>query len=228
MANKKRIWPSSCTRPPRSRSCGPLRCRKSWSSGPPSSGTGRRPCSIGTASAARRRSSRAHPPPRDGVRGPPRFFKAAERAGLRALVGAELTLEGGGCLPVLVESRRGYQNLCRLITDMKAGGPKGEGALRPAGLPDDGRTEGLVALPGVATLGHPPDTDRLAHVLRAFGAGNVALDVQRHRRRRQEAANQALLDLADALGLRAVASNGVRHARAPGRALQDVLTCIRE
>ena len=52
--------------------------------------------------------------------------------------------------------------------------------------------------------------------------------MQRHRRREQEAANQELLDLADALGLRAVATNGVRHATAPRRALQDVLTCIRE
>jgi error-prone DNA polymerase len=52
--------------------------------------------------------------------------------------------------------------------------------------------------------------------------------VQRHRRREQEAANQALLDLADALGLPAVATNGVRHAASRGRALLDVLTCIRE
>src|SRR5206468_1032978 len=62
----------------------------------------------------------------------------------------------------------------------------------------------------------------------AFGATSVFLDVQRHRRREQEAANQALLDMADALGLRAVATNGVRHATAKGRPLLDVLTCIRE
>ncbi len=91
-----------------------------------------------------------------------------------------------------------------------------------------GRLDGLVALPGVATLGRLPDTDRLAQVVAAFGASNVAMDVQRHRRREQEAANQALLDMADALGLAAVATNGVRHAASRGRALVDVLTCIRE
>ena len=64
--------------------------------------------------------------------------------------------------------------------------------------------------------------------LAAFGPGQVAIDIQRHRRRAQEAANQALLDLADARGLSAVATGGVRHARAPRRALLDVLTCIRE
>src|SRR6266568_8273214 len=163
---------------------------------------------------------------RDGVPGAPRFFKAARAAGIRPLVGAELTLESGGCLPLLVESRAGYQSLCRLITRMKAGRPKGEGRLSLDGL--EGSVEGLVALPGAETLGRPPDPDRLADVLQAFGAANVFLDVQRHRRREQEAANQALLDMADALGLRAVATNGVRHAAARGRPLLDVLTCIRE
>ncbi len=85
-----------------------------------------------------------------------------------------------------------------------------------------------MALAGVETLGRPPDTDRLARLLQAFGPASVFLDAQRHRRREQEAANQALLDLADALGVRAVATNGVRHAASRGRALLDVLTCIRE
>jgi error-prone DNA polymerase len=61
----------------------------------------------------------------DGVYGLPRFHKAARAAGLRPIVGAELTMAGapGGVgsawrLPVLVESRAGYRNLCRLITTM--------------------------------------------------------------------------------------------------------------
>jgi error-prone DNA polymerase len=167
---------------------------------------------------------------RDGLAGAPRFFKAARARGIRPIVGAELSLDGGGALPLLVETQRGYRNLCRLITRMKAGVPKGEGRLRFEML--EGMGEGLVALPGVETLqptgGGPLDSDRLARVVEAFGPGRVFLDVQRHRRREQEAANQALLDLADALGLHAVASNGVRHATAGRRALQDVLTCIRE
>jgi error-prone DNA polymerase len=168
---------------------------------------------------------------RDGLAGAPRFFKAAQAAGLRPIVGAELSFDGGGALPLLVETQRGYRNLCRLITRMKAGVPKGEGRLRPEML--EGLVEGLFALPGTEALALPrlgarPDTERLARIVEAFGPGRVFLDVQRHRRREQEAANQALLDLADALGLRAVATNGVRHAAPRGRALLDVLTCIRE
>lgn len=170
---------------------------------------------------------------RDTLSGAPRFFKAARSLGLRPLVGAELTLEGGGALPLLVESRRGYRHLSRLITRTKADRPKGEGRLplewlEPGAAESGGPLEGLVALPGVETLGRVPDTDRLARLIQAFGTTGVFLDVQRHRRREQEVANQALLDLADALGLRAVATNGVRHARSKGRALLDVMTCIRE
>jgi error-prone DNA polymerase len=163
---------------------------------------------------------------RDGVAGAPRFFKAARAAGIRPIVGAELTLQGGGCLPVLVESRTGYQNLCRVVTTMKAGVEKGKAVLSLDRFQD--RSDGLVAMPGLATLGEPPDTDRLARLLAVFGARNVVMGVQRHRRRDQEAANQALLDLADALGVRAVGTNGVRHAAPGGRLLLDVFTCIRE
>ena len=78
---------------------------------------------------------------RDGVYGAPRFHMAAKQAGLRAIIGAELTIRANGApssphppflwrLPVLVESRDGYRGLCRLITRMKMSAPKGEGALR--------------------------------------------------------------------------------------------------
>lgn len=164
---------------------------------------------------------------RDGLSGAPRFFKAARRAGIRPLVGAELTVAGGGALAVLVENRTGYQSLCRLITGMKAGVPKGEGTLRLDALTEDD-LRGLIALAGVETLGRDPDPGRLSPLLRAFGPDRVVVEVQRHRRRAQERANRALLDLAAALGLRAVATGGVRHARASGRALFDALTCIRE
>jgi len=163
---------------------------------------------------------------RDGLSGAPRFFKAARSAGIRPIMGAELTLKEGGWLSLMVENREGYRNLCQLITWMKAGVPKGKGAIGIEAL--EGRVQGLVAMPGIDTLGVPPDPERLKKLLRVFGAKSIAIDIQRHRRRGQEAANQALMDLADRHGLVAVATNGVRHAKAKGRALMDVLTCIRE
>src|SRR4029453_7438195 len=58
---------------------------------------------------------------RDGVYGAPRFHRAALAAGIRPIIGAELTLSHPSSLklPVLVESQEGYRNLCRLVTQMK-------------------------------------------------------------------------------------------------------------
>src|SRR5678809_1214002 len=71
---------------------------------------------------------------RDGVYGAPRFHRAAIAAGLRPILGAELTLNASFRLPVLIESQEGYQNLCRLVTRMKMRAPKGEGSLTLADL----------------------------------------------------------------------------------------------
>jgi error-prone DNA polymerase len=169
---------------------------------------------------------------RDGVYGAPRFHLAAQRAGLQAIVGAELTVAMGAAasvfrLPVLIESREGYRNLCRLVTRMKLRAPKGEGALALDEL--EGYTGGLVALAGRGMLSGPRFgvgglIDRLVGV---FGASNVYVELQRHLLRDEEADNQALVELASAFHVPVIATNGVRFAAPADRALYDVLTCIR-
>src|SRR5207248_9311604 len=123
--------------------------------------------------------------------GAPRFHKAARAAGLKPIIGAELTIGAGGAgepdppdppfvLPVLCESQAGYRNLCRLVTRMKMRAPKGEGALALEEL--DGFTTGLVALVGRVAL----DGDRdgvgglLDRVVGIFGRGSAFVELQRH------------------------------------------------
>ena len=48
---------------------------------------------------------------RDGVYGAARFYTKGNEHGVQPIVGAELTLDDGAVLPVLVESQAGYQNL---------------------------------------------------------------------------------------------------------------------
>src|SRR2546422_2005082 len=85
---------------------------------------------------------------RDGVFGVPRFTRAALDAGVKPIVGSEITLADGSRLPLLVEDREGYQNLCRLITRMKLGAPKGAAAATLAELAP--YAAGLVCLTGGA------------------------------------------------------------------------------
>jgi error-prone DNA polymerase len=56
---------------------------------------------------------------RDGVYGHPRFYQAAKKAGVKAIVGSDLTLEDDSRLYVLVPDRERYKNLCRMLTASK-------------------------------------------------------------------------------------------------------------
>ena len=179
---------------------------------------------------------------RDGVYGVPRFHKAAVAAGIKPIIGSELTIRANGVgrarsatprmpllwkLPVLVETQEGYRNLCRLVTKMKMGAPKGEGALALDEVEE--YTAGLVALAGRPTLmgsryGVGGLIDRLIGM---FGRPNVYLELQRHLLRDEEHDNQALLAMASAYHVPVVATNGVRFAKRVDRSLYDVLTCIR-
>jgi DNA polymerase III alpha subunit len=93
-------------------------------------------------------------PDRDGVYGAPRMHMAAQKLGLKAHVGAEVSLEdalfgeAARCrYPLLVETNTGYQNLCRLITNYKLRErSKGEGAATFNEL--EQHTAGVICLAG--------------------------------------------------------------------------------
>ena len=52
----------------------------------------------------------------DGMYGAVRFYRAAKAAGIKPILGVELTTEGGFHLTLLAMSKRGYGNLCRMVT----------------------------------------------------------------------------------------------------------------
>ncbi len=175
---------------------------------------------------------------RDGLYGAPRLYRAATRLGIAPLVGAEVTLAGGGRLPLLVEDREGYQNLCRLLTRVKMRVPI------PRAEPGGGATledlaehaAGLVCLTGggqgpvalvLAREGAAAARATLERLAAIYGRGGVYAELQRHLRREQEARNGWLRDEARRLGLPLLATNAPRLAERRDRRLLDVLTCIR-
>ena len=172
---------------------------------------------------------------RDGVYGAARFHRAAVDAGIRALVGSELTLADGARLPLLVEDREGWQNLCRAITAAKLGAPKGRTALTLQDLAP--YASGLVCLTGGA---HGPlaaavrrgdraeARRRLDHLAGIFGRANTFVEVQRHFDRGQERELERLVALAREARVPLIATNQPLYARAGGRAVADVFACLRE
>jgi error-prone DNA polymerase len=170
----------------------------------------------------------------DGVYGSLEFAQAAKAFGVRPITGAEVTLDGGAHITLLVESKRGYMNLSRLLTAAHAGtrraGREDREPLPPSvSLATVAElSEGLVCLSGCARRGlgllDPNAAARLASV---FGRERFFVELQRPYERGDARRLALLRDLAEHLGVETVATGDV-HAHHPRRTLlQDVLVAIR-
>ena len=171
---------------------------------------------------------------RDGLYGSPRFHLRAQKIKVAAHIGAEITSSTGGRLPLLVTSRKGYQNLSRLITRMKLRAKKGEGSIQPEEIRE--AHKGLICLTGggegpLAHALHTGGKDKAAKCLRGlcelFGKENVYVELQRHFSTEEERRNQVAVELARRMHLPLLATNGVSHAFPEQREILDVFTCIR-
>src|SRR5437868_307865 len=116
---------------------------------------------------------------RNGVYGAQRFSVAAREHGVRSIIGAELSMEDGGILPVLVENRIGYKNLCELLTQAHLRSEKGKCEIKWSELPQF--AEGLVALFNKSLIaGETPATTEARaigvnrpYLINVFGRENV-------------------------------------------------------
>ena len=162
------------------------------------------------------------------------FAHAAKAFGVRPITGAEVTLADRSHVTLLVESARGYANLCRLLTAAHAGtrpaGKESRQQLEPAldhALLEE-LNDGLVCLSGCARDGlavrNPNAAARLAQ---AFGRERFFVELQRPYERGDARRNTALRDLAGALGVETVATGDAHAHHARRTALQDVLVAIR-
>jgi len=171
---------------------------------------------------------------RDGVYGIPRFHAAAVAAGLRSILGASLAIGPRPAplrddrarepirLGLLVESPRGWRNLCRLLTLAQADLPKGEARASWQQLEE--HAAGLCALvdgdPGL-------EARALDRTLGVFGRTRTHVAVARSLERGAVRAERRAAGLAEARRIPVVASGDVRHARPADRRLLDALTCLR-
>src|SRR5690348_8241286 len=171
---------------------------------------------------------------RDGVYGAPRFHLAMKKLGLTPHIGAEVTGPEGFCYPLLVETRAGYQNLCRLITRMKLRAAKGKAAATDTEIA--GYAHGLICLTGgkegplaaaLARGGLDFARQCLERLCAIFGRRNVYIELQRHFTREEEARNHIALEIARNLKIPVIATNGSSYAVPEQRKVLDVFTCIR-
>jgi len=194
---------------------------------------------------------------RDGIYGAVRFAKAAKPTKLGAIVGVELTLDvpelrpaGRGGRPLrrdlspeesarlprivlLAEDERGYANLASAISAAQLRGKKRDARLRLSDL--DGKTGGLIALSGsrrgwseeALLRGDVATARERAARLRDLFDGRVFVELQHHLRPEDARLILAQVDLAGALGMPYVATNGAAYAAPDDALLCDVLTCVK-
>src|SRR5438477_2249148 len=169
---------------------------------------------------------------RNGFYGAVKFFGAAQRAGIQAIVGTELTIDDdskppkdrvdydrwGDRLLLLAEDKVGYMNLCRLISMAQMPNAKGMarlGADKLAGLSNH-----LIAL-----VADPKE--RLPFYQEIFGCDRVFIELHDHLAPDDRSRNQALLDLAERHGTQLVIANEVFDPTPDRHRLHDVRTAIR-
>jgi error-prone DNA polymerase len=190
---------------------------------------------------------------RNGIYGSARFHTLARKHGVRAHVGAEISVSSLGRrlpppawlphqyaaeparLPLLCTSRAGYQNLCQLITRFKMRETtKCEGAATLEDL--EQYSSGLLCLTGgeegplAAALMRGGESEAVKvteQLVRIFGRNHVYVELQRHEEREEEWRNQAAIRIAQRMSLPLLATNGVRYATAYDREILDVFTTIR-
>jgi error-prone DNA polymerase len=169
----------------------------------------------------------------DDLGGAVRFSRACTEAGVSPLLGAEITLADGSHLTLVVENLTGWRNLSSLLSQARLESPRGTPGVAFDALA--GRAEGLIALSGcprgrlARLLGQERHQAARAWAGRlhdVFG-DRFHLELWDHRTHQEASLCADLLDLARDLEVPWAVTHDVHYADAAGRAVHDLLTCIR-
>ncbi len=153
-----------------------------------------------------------------------RAHTQAKKSGVKLIIGTELLLEHGFKLILLARNHQGYTSLCSLITDARRSAPKGEYLIAPGRLE---QVEHCIAILVPAPLTPAePSSEMLLWFQQTFQQAWLALTLLHERT--DTAHTQNIYDMALQYQLPVVACGDVHMHCRMRRALQDVVTCIRE
>ena len=174
------------------------------------------------------------------------FYKAAKAAGIKPIIGCEVYVARRGMedkvhgidnkryhLVLLCKDRKGYENLCLLVSEAHTRGFYGKPRVDLELL--EKYHEGLIALSACLAGGvsqHLMDEDYegakeyALRMSRIFGQDNFYLELQDHGIVKQGFVNRGLVRIAKETGLPLVVSNDAHYLRKEDAKMQDVLMCV--
>ena len=177
----------------------------------------------------------------DAVHGSMEFAHSANPLGVQSIHGAEITLDDGHHLTLIVENAEGWTSLCRLLTLAHA--HTRDNTQRSATQPFvsfaqlEQHTHGLICLSGCALRGavggrvergEAGVAEAVARrLLGAFGPDNLRIELQRPFLRHDRERNNELARIAGRLGVPTVATGNVHAHDRERAALQDVFVALK-
>ena len=174
------------------------------------------------------------------------FYKAAKAAGVKPIIGCEVyqarrTMadhvhgidDNPYHLVLLCENRKGYENLCLIVSKAFTDGFYGKPRVDLQLL--EKYHEGIICLS--ACLGgcvpqllmeedYESARDHALELARIFGEGNFFLELQDHGIPQQQAVNQGIRRIARETGLPLVVTNDAHYLRKEDAKMQDILLCV--
>lgn len=151
------------------------------------------------------------------------FSMAAVGAGLQPIIGCQVSLDKGGELVFLVQSRQGYLNLSKIISDAYMMGEGGKNVCTSIKALKE-TNEGIICLSGGAIHG-VTDKKKIEQLKEIFG-DRFYIEIQRHELREEDAREEALINLAYGLNIPLVATNNCYFSSLDMHEAHDALLCI--
>jgi len=170
----------------------------------------------------------------EGLHGAIEFYQLARKAGIKPIIGCEVTLYPNFHLVLLAKNRCGYENLVYLVSRAHLGGtyqkPRMDKELLPL------HAQGLIALSGCLSgeiprlllSGKYPEAEVRAREYREiFGPANFYLELSNHGLAGEARCNNLLRELAQKIGIPVVAANNVHYLNQEEALVRELLVSIR-
>jgi len=170
----------------------------------------------------------------DNLCGAMEFAQAARSLGIQPIIGAEITLAGGYHITLLVETQRGYANLCRLLSSARMTTDRRDPEFDPRFLAD--HAQGLILLsgcpkgeiPSLAQEGRLQEAEEVVEqYINWFGRENVYLELQQNLVHGDTVRIRRLAQMANSLGIGVVATNNAHYHVKERHQLQGCLVSIK-
>ena len=162
------------------------------------------------------------------------FAEISKTANIQPITGVEITLTDNSHLTLIAQNRRGYTNLCNLVTHAYMESENKQPRLDSNYFKD--YSDGLILLTGcpkgsistsISKANFSQSEHDLRNLLELFGSNNVFIELQNNFVKGDFLRNVRLVELGKKLGIPVVATNNVHYHEKYRQHLQDVLVAIK-